>query len=92
MAFAQRISEYFVIFLGMSKIELKPFICDSKTQFKFESTTETVDRFTNRSTVLIAKSDNKTATCNGSFWVRCRGTDRPVRGSGRPVRQILPKK
>ena len=57
----------------------------------FVSATETVDRFNNRSTVLIATSDNKTATCNGYFWVPCRGTGRPVRGSGRPVRQILPK-
>ena len=62
-----------------------------KHNFKFESATETVDRFDNRSTVLIAKSDNKTATCNGSFWVRRRGTDQPVRGSNRSFRQILPK-
>ena len=62
-----------------------------KHNFKFESATETVDRFANRSTVLIAKSDNKTATCNGSFFVRCRGSGRPASGSGRPVCQILPK-
>ena len=62
-----------------------------KYNFKFESATATVESFTNRSTALIAKSDNKTASCNRSFWVRCRGTGRSVRGSGRSVRQILPK-
>ena len=61
-----------------------------KHNFKFASATETVDRLNNQSTVLIATPDNKTATCNGYFWVRCKGIGRPVRRSGRPDRQILP--
>ena len=62
-----------------------------KHNFKFASATEMVDRFNNRSTILIVTSDNKMATCNKYFWVRCRGTGRPVRGNSQPVRQILPK-